>query len=43
MPPKVKRFKLLIEGATDLDDYKVFRRFPPVSTFVLYVGKINLT
>ena len=39
----VKRFKLLIEGGADLDDRKVFHRFPPVPTFVLHIGKINLT
>ena len=43
IPLKVKPFKLLIEGAADLGDRKVFRRFPPVPTFVLHVGKINLT
>ena len=40
---KVKRFKLLIEGAADLGDRKVFRRFPPVPTFILHIGKINWT
>ena len=43
IPLKAIRFKLLIEGAADLGDRKVFRRFPPVPTFVLHVGKINLT
>ena len=32
IPLKVKRFKLLIEGAADLDDRKVFHRFPLVPT-----------
>ena len=32
-----------MEDAADLGDRKVFRRFPPVPTFVLHVGKINLT
>ena len=32
-----------MKGAEDLDDRKVFRRFPPVPTFVLNIGKINLT
>ena len=36
-------FKLLVDGAADLGDRKVFRRFPPVPTFDLHVGKINLT
>ena len=36
IPLKVKRFKLLIEGAADLGDRKVFRRFPPVPTFALH-------
>ena len=40
---KAIRFKLLIEGAADLGDRKVFRRFLPVPTFVFHVGKINLT
>ena len=39
IPLKAIRFKLLIEGAADLGDRKVFRRFPPVPTFVLHVGK----
>ena len=43
IPLKAIRFKLLIEGAADLGDRKVFRRFPPVPTFVLHVSKINLT
>ena len=43
IPLKVKRFKLLIEGVADLGDRKVFCRFPPVPTFVLHIGKINLT
>ena len=43
IPLKVKYFKLLIEGAADLNDHKVFRRFPPVPTFVLHIGKVNLT
>ena len=40
---KVKRFKLLIEGAADLDDRKVFCRLPPVPIYVSHIGKINLT
>ena len=43
IPLKVERFELLIEGAADLDSRKVFRRLPPVPTFVLHVDKINLT
>ena len=43
IPLEVKRFKLLIEGAADVVDRKVFRRFPPRPTFVLHIGKINLT
>ena len=42
IPLKVKCFKLLIEGAADLGDRKVFSRFQSVPTFVLHVGKINL-
>ena len=40
IPLKAIGFKLLIKGAADLGDRKVFRRFPPVPTFVLHVGKI---
>ena len=43
IPLKVKRFKLLIEGAADLDDRKIFRCFSHVPTFVLHIGKINLS
>ena len=42
IPLKVKRFKL-IDGAADLDNFKVFRRFPPAPTFVLHNGKTNST
>ena len=34
IPLKVKRCKMLIEGAADLSDRKVFCRFLPVPTFV---------
>ena len=40
---KAISFKLLIENAADLGGRKVFCRFPPVPTFALHVGKINLT
>ena len=43
IPLNEKRFKLLIESAADLDDRNVFRRFPPVPTFVLRIGDKNLT
>ena len=43
IPLKIKRFKLLIQKVADLDDRMVFRRLPPVPTFVLHIGKINLT
>ena len=42
IPLKVKRFKLLILGAVDLDDRKVFRHFPCVPTFALHFCKITI-
>ena len=39
IPFAVTCSKLLINSVTDLDDRKVFRRFPLVSTFVLHIDE----
>ena len=43
IPLKIKRFKMLIEGAADLDNRKVFCRFLSMPTFALHIDTINLT